>query len=510
VASHLTVISTSQSGTTTRALSSGPSAEQQSGVLGLFSSLLGNSTQQGASTTATSGQQSQANVDLSLLGLGRLTLEAGSESEGEAADPEAIAAALDLGMTLTAPVDPEPVVRLIDALSALKVDLAAGKVPDPAMLADAETALQSLADAMGIDLESLPKGLDFSALLDGTAANNGLASLLAPLANALTEEVSVSISATSEGAAGQKLSDRVQALGERIAGLLGQLEQGAISADKLASLGLGPAGKLDAEIEAAIARLSAGIVTDPELVPQEPDLAAPALKLTEAAIAGKGAAAVTVDASAGGDTGSRTGDGDPARKDAKQAGTTSTNQSTTPTAQPTPADTPPVRASEPVQREAVAAPQSPAPDNSVDPSTLPGQQQASAKVDLALAPRVVQAGYQTSQQQLNLPQIAFELARQVNDGNTRFQIRLDPPELGRIDVRLDIDKAGQVNARLTVEKAETLDLMQRDQRGLERAPAAGGHRQRQDQSGILAQAESLCRTEWPAGPGGQWPNRRGR
>src|SRR5690606_2696372 len=58
--------------------------------------------------------------------------------------------------------------------------------------------------------------------------------------------------------------------------------------------------------------------------------------------------------------------------------------------------------------------------------------------------------------------------------NTRFQIRLDPPELGRIDVKLDIDKAGQVHARLTVEKAETLDLMQRDQRGLERALQQAG------------------------------------
>ncbi|NGP18470.1 flagellar hook-length control protein FliK [Devosia aurantiaca] len=66
------------------------------------------------------------------------------------------------------------------------------------------------------------------------------------------------------------------------------------------------------------------------------------------------------------------------------------------------------------------------------------------------------------------------MARQVEGGNTRFQIRLDPPELGRIDVRLEIDNAGSVSARLTVEKAETLDLMQRDQRGLERALQQAG------------------------------------
>jgi hypothetical protein len=41
-------------------------------------------------------------------------------------------------------------------------------------------------------------------------------------------------------------------------------------------------------------------------------------------------------------------------------------------------------------------------------------------------------------------------------------------------VRLDIDRSGQVTARLTVEKAETLDLMQRDQRGLEKALQQAG------------------------------------
>jgi len=41
-------------------------------------------------------------------------------------------------------------------------------------------------------------------------------------------------------------------------------------------------------------------------------------------------------------------------------------------------------------------------------------------------------------------------------------------------VRLDIDKGGQVHARLTVEKSETLDLMQRDQRALERALQQAG------------------------------------
>jgi flagellar hook-length control protein FliK len=77
-------------------------------------------------------------------------------------------------------------------------------------------------------------------------------------------------------------------------------------------------------------------------------------------------------------------------------------------------------------------------------------------------------------QQLNVPQVAFEVARQFGAGNTRFQIRLDPADLGRIDVKLDLDKSGTVNAHMVVERPETLDLMMRDQRALQQALQQAG------------------------------------
>ena len=52
---------------------------------------------------------------------------------------------------------------------------------------------------------------------------------------------------------------------------------------------------------------------------------------------------------------------------------------------------------------------------------------------------------------------------------SRFEIRLDPADLGRIDVRLDMGDDGIVKAHLTVDKVETLALLQRDARTLERA-----------------------------------------
>ena len=65
--------------------------------------------------------------------------------------------------------------------------------------------------------------------------------------------------------------------------------------------------------------------------------------------------------------------------------------------------------------------------------------------------------------------LAVEIVSRVHEGTRRFEIRLDPPELGRIDVRLDVDRGGNVTSRLTVERAETLDLLRRDAPQLERA-----------------------------------------
>ncbi|MGE0230481.1 MAG: flagellar hook-length control protein FliK, partial [Flavobacteriaceae bacterium] len=65
--------------------------------------------------------------------------------------------------------------------------------------------------------------------------------------------------------------------------------------------------------------------------------------------------------------------------------------------------------------------------------------------------------------------IAVAITRQANAGNSRFQIRLDPPELGRIDVRLDLSSDGRVNTHLKVDNPDTYDAIQRDPRALERA-----------------------------------------
>ena len=65
--------------------------------------------------------------------------------------------------------------------------------------------------------------------------------------------------------------------------------------------------------------------------------------------------------------------------------------------------------------------------------------------------------------------VPIEIALKSLAGVNHFEIRLDPAELGRIDVRLDIDDKGSVKAHLSVDRVETLALLQRDARTLERA-----------------------------------------
>lgn len=128
---------------------------------------------------------------------------------------------------------------------------------------------------------------------------------------------------------------------------------------------------------------------------------------------------------------------------------------------------------EPDAKPAPTASQQTAAPASTPDTTAPAPAPLLAAGAVAAA-RTIHAAYQAPVQQVNLPQVAFEVVRQFEAGNSRFQIRLDPAELGRIDVRLDVDKSGAVSARMTVERPETLDLLQRDQRALQQALQQAG------------------------------------
>lgn len=73
-----------------------------------------------------------------------------------------------------------------------------------------------------------------------------------------------------------------------------------------------------------------------------------------------------------------------------------------------------------------------------------------------------------------LSAVAETIATHAHAGTSRFAIRLDPAELGTIDVRVEVKSTGEVRAHLVVERADTLDMMLRDQKSLERSLAQSG------------------------------------
>ncbi len=134
----------------------------------------------------------------------------------------------------------------------------------------------------------------------------------------------------------------------------------------------------------------------------------------------------------------------------------------------------PQQAAEPAQQKP-AAPQMTASLDTDATSAQPPQTHQPVATDVAsLTAGNQRATTLMAQTAVPVSGIAVEIAAQARAGNNRFEIRLDPPELGRIDVRLDIDQDGNVKSRLVIERADTYDLLRRDASTLERALQQAG------------------------------------
>ncbi|WP_377840060.1 flagellar hook-length control protein FliK [Bosea sp. UC22_33] len=109
--------------------------------------------------------------------------------------------------------------------------------------------------------------------------------------------------------------------------------------------------------------------------------------------------------------------------------------------------------------------------------------------------------------------VPIEIGLRAMSGARQFDIRLDPDELGRVDVNLSISDKGEVSAKLVVDRVETLHLLQRDARTLERAfeqaglkPSDGGVdislRDPSDQSAFRQNRQQDEAPQRPRQPGG--------
>jgi flagellar hook-length control protein FliK len=133
-----------------------------------------------------------------------------------------------------------------------------------------------------------------------------------------------------------------------------------------------------------------------------------------------------------------------------------------------------IRAAEVAQQPATG-PEQPA-SMQIDSGASVPPYQSARPLSASLDPAILQpaSSSNTAPVPLSGNAIALEIVSRMRDGIRRFDIRLDPPELGRIEVRLDLDRHGHVTTRLTVDRPETLELMQREARGLERALQQAG------------------------------------
>jgi len=275
-------------------------------------------------------------------------------------------------------------------------------------------------------------------------------------------------------------------LARAMAQLADRIAVGDIADDAMAQLGLARTpGSTSPELEQLVAALTAKPATRPAAAAATAPIAPPVLDLPET-LAGQTAVA------------SASPEAKPA--EAPRPDATQPDSRTSETKQPAPVvpttdleldaevkldvrarpdDEPAVADSRP----AGPAPASARPD-AAPPAAAPlvtnadaaaqGAQATAAATTAPTGTRAIHAAYSAPVQQLNYPQVAFEVARHFEAGNTRFQIRLDPADLGRIDVKLDLDKSGTVSAHMFVERPETLDLMMRDQRALQQALQQAG------------------------------------
>lgn len=66
-------------------------------------------------------------------------------------------------------------------------------------------------------------------------------------------------------------------------------------------------------------------------------------------------------------------------------------------------------------------------------------------------------------------QVALQISRAANQGVDKLTIQLKPAELGKIKIDLEVGPDNRLIAVIAADKSETLDLLQRDARQLERA-----------------------------------------
>ena len=71
-------------------------------------------------------------------------------------------------------------------------------------------------------------------------------------------------------------------------------------------------------------------------------------------------------------------------------------------------------------------------------------------------------------------QVVFHVKTAVANGNSKIHIQLTPEELGKVDIKLHVDATGKTGVTIVADTQSTLDLLQKDVQGLQKALADAG------------------------------------
>ena len=429
LSSHLAIsYSNAPAASGTPATAASPAAPAADSPLGFLAALI-DQLISGDTAPAPPSSDTTAIADPGLPSLLNLTLDAGSET---AAPPQ--------GADLLA--------KLKDQLAALQSQIDAGKSPDPELL----RKLGETADAL-MELLTSPQS-DQPAAADQTSQLLASLGIILPAAGVATPPP-----ASNPVAALSGISAQLKTLGASVAATSPDLSQ------KLAAL----TARFDAVLAASTASASASS--------SDPATDAIVKSLMDAKPVATSAPTAMQIAAAQVEVPKAAKSKEPEAKPAPSLATTPASADTAePAAKLAVAPKPAADALPTDAKSKADIAVAPAASASAD-QTAAAQAAAATTSSGPAAPstaKALPAAYQPVANPINMGQMAFEMVKQIHQGQSRFSIRLDPQELGRIDVKMHVDAAGNVNARLMVERSETFDLFQRDQRSLERALAQAG------------------------------------
>jgi len=106
------------------------------------------------------------------------------------------------------------------------------------------------------------------------------------------------------------------------------------------------------------------------------------------------------------------------------------------------------------------------------PADLPAQGSGSGFADSLRTASTDRTAASQDRQTLPTPateQVKVKLIKAAQGGLDKIKIQLNPSELGKVEVRLEIGSDGAIRGTVIAEKPETMDLLQRDAKQLERA-----------------------------------------